>query len=290
MSNARFVFVVLVAFLAGILGAYALSSSQHVTPAAQAAEDTYDRVMRTQTIRCGYSLWPPFLSQDANTGALSGIFYDYLEALGAALHLKVEWSEEVGLGDFPAALKAGRIDAMCLTVWPKATRAREADFTDPIFYTPLYAYARGDDRRFDGHLEAIDDPGTTVTVIDGEMGALIAASDFPKAKTLQLPQLANATELFENVATKKADILFADPATAADYAANNPDKLRRVESKTPIRVFGNTIAIGMGQEKFRRMINTAIGELMSSGQIEKILTKYEKHPGAFLRTTPPYQQ
>jgi ABC-type amino acid transport substrate-binding protein len=245
--------------------------------------------MRTQTIRCGYSLWPPFLAKDPNSGQLSGIFYDYLEALGSALHLKIDWTETVGLGDFPAALESGRIDAMCLTIWPNASRAREIDFTNPIFYTALYAYARSDDPRFDNNYAAINDPRTMITVIDGEMGALVAASDFPKAKTLQLPQLADATELFANVAAGKADILFADPGTFAKYEINNPNKIHRVTAKAPIRVFGNTLAIDKGQEEYRRMLNTAIGELLSSGQIEKIITKYEQAPGTYLRVALPYQ-
>src|ERR1700722_20209029 len=59
-------------------------------------ESAYDRVMRTQTIRCGYVLRTPLLVKDPNTAQLSGLFYEYVENLGKALHLKIEWSEEMG--------------------------------------------------------------------------------------------------------------------------------------------------------------------------------------------------
>ncbi len=287
MSNSRFAVVVLVALLAGMLGAYVLPTSQH--SASVAAESTYDRVTRTQTIRCGYAVWPPLLIKDANSGQLSGMEYDYLQALGEALHLKIDWAEEVGWGDFPAALNAGRIDAFCAGAWPNSSRARQIDFTTPILYQPLYAYARADDHRFDNNLAAINSSSVTAVTMDGEMSSLITAADFPQAKTVQLPQLSSPPELLLNVAAGKGDVTFTDSYTAAGYAANNPGKIRRVTSP-PLRAFGVPLAIARGQYEFARMVNIATGELLTSGKIEKIIVKYEREPGTFLRAAPLYIQ
>jgi ABC-type amino acid transport substrate-binding protein len=287
MSNSRFAFILIAAFLAGLLGAYAAGSGQN---AGKPIEVAFDRVMRTQTLRCGYGVWPPLLMKDTNTGKMSGIFYDYMEALGQALHIKIDWTGEVGLGDFPTALMSGRIDGMCYSIWPSASRARQIDFTSPIFYIALYAYVRADDHRFDNNLAAINSPNVTIVAMDGEMGSLIAAADFPKAKTLQLPQLSNAAELFTNVASGKADVSFADAVTAMNYQAANPGKIRQVQTPRPVRVFGNTIALAQGENRLRRMLDTATNELLSSGQIEKILVKYEPHPGSYLRVAPPYEE
>ena len=73
-------------------------------------QTVYDRVMRTKTLRCGYHTWAPYLVKDANSGAMSGIYFDYVEKLAASLNLKVEWAEEVGYGDLITALNGGRID------------------------------------------------------------------------------------------------------------------------------------------------------------------------------------
>ena len=105
---------------------------------SKAQESVYDRVIRTGTLRCGYFLYPPVLSKDPNSGEFSGIFYDYLSELGKALSLKVEWAEEIGLGDAPAALESGRIDAMCAGMFLTAQRARANDFVMPIYYLPMY--------------------------------------------------------------------------------------------------------------------------------------------------------
>ncbi|MDD5586058.1 MAG: transporter substrate-binding domain-containing protein [Alphaproteobacteria bacterium] len=285
--------LIIVAFLAGLAGAWVFSSFvAGKGPAGEAAsvkESAFDRVMRTQTLRCGYGVWAPAIIKDANSGKLSGITYDYVEALGEALHLKVVWAEEVGWGDFPAALKSGRIDAFCIGVWPNAARARQADFVTPITYQPSYAFVRADDKRFDNNLEALNNPSVTAAVQDGDSSAAIAAADFPKAKTLQIAQLAHWSELFINIAAGKADVTFTDPASFAEYDAGNPGKIRRVIAKAPLRVFGNSIALAQGEDKLRRMLDTATQELLSSRKAEKIVARYEQYPGTFLRPVAPYQ-
>jgi polar amino acid transport system substrate-binding protein len=281
--------IVILAFVAGLLGSCVWSSfgsKPSITTAAK--ESTYDRVMRTGTIRCGYAMWPPFIMKDPNSGKLSGFEYDYMQALGDALHLKIDWSEEVGWGDFPSALNAGRIDAFCAGAWPSATRAREIDFTRPIVYQPLYAYVRAGDPRFDNNSAAIDDPSVTAVTMDGEMSSLVAASDFLKAKTVQLPQLSNASELLLNVVTGKGDVTFTDSITESRFAANNPGKIRRVVTKMPLRVFGVPLAIARGQDAFAHMVNIATDEMLLSGKIEKILAPYDQPPGTFLHVAPPY--
>ena len=292
MSGTNAVLVIILALLAGTGGAWffeAMTGRSVMQSTESDKESPYDRVMRTQTIRCGYAVWPPFVIKDPNSGKLSGMTHDYVEALGEALHLKVIWTEEVGWGDFPAALESGRIDAFCVGVWPNAARARQADFVQPITYQPAYAFVRADDKRFDNNLAAINDPSVIASVQDGDSSAAIAAADFPKARTLQIPQLAHWSDLFTNTTAGKADATFTDPGSAAEYDAKNPGKIRRVPAKTPLRVFGNSIAIAQGQDKLRRMLDTATQELLSSGQIEKIIVRYEQFPGTFLRGSPSYQ-
>lgn len=252
-------------------------------------ESAYDRVMRTGTIRCGYGVWEPILTKDPNTGKLGGIFYEYMEALGKALSLKVEWTEEVGWGEFPAALNAGRFDAMCAGIWPTASRAREADFTIPVYYQGIYAYSRKDDSRFDHHLEKINDESVTISVMDGEMSAIIAKTDFFKAKTFEVPALSSQSIILVNVAEKKADITFTDIAGAQGFMSKNPGKIKQVPSDTPLRVFGNTLAVELNEQKLRRMLDNATIELLNSGVIEKIVRKHEKFPGSLVMPAKTYE-
>lgn len=252
-------------------------------------ESVYDRVMRTGTIRCGYALWNPSLMKDPNTGQFSGIIYDYVEALGTALNLKIDWTEETSWGDFPAALESGRIDAMCAGVWPSSKRSRVIDYVRPIYYVPFMAYARAQDARFDNKLETLNTPDYTPTMTEGETSSIVAYADFPNSKKIELPKLTEISINFLNVVDNKADVYLNDLVSFYEFDEHNPGKLKIVPTKRPLRLFGVAIAIPHEQEGFRRMLDNATIELIQNGAVEKIVKKYEKHPGSLYLSAKPYE-
>lgn len=263
------------------------AAQQAATPDTK--EPAYQRVMRTNTLRCGYGFWEPGFSQDLQTGKLSGIFYDYLEAIGKHTGLKIEWAEEVGWGDFPTALNNGRIDAMCFGAWPKATTAREVLFTEPTYFLPIYAYVRAGDARFDRALEKINAPGIKIATMDSELSAELARTQFPLAQTLSVPQLSASGTLLLNVASGKADVTFTDAWTGAAFMAKNPGKVKVVALDRPLRLFGHTIPIGKGEYSLLSLLNAATEEIKTSGEFETIMQKYEKIPGVLLLQKEDYQ-
>lgn len=260
------------------------------TFAADAAKETaYDRVMRTGELRCGYFSWKPSLIKDANTGTLSGIFHDYMEELGRALRLKIIWAEEIGLSDYPAALRAGRIDAMCSSLYVTSERARVTDFITPAYYVPLHAYARADDNRFDKFTtEKFNTPDYKVAILEGGVTSILQHVYLPQAKVFELPQMTSPSELFTALAMKKADFLLYDLFTFEDYNAHNPGKLKRV-TDTPIKVFPLAVAVDKNQDALREMLATATMDLHLSGTIDRIIGKYETYPGTLMRMAAPYQ-
>ncbi len=261
-----------------------------LTGSAQAAEESvYDRVMKSGKIRCAYGVWEPIILKDPNTGIISGIFYDYLEALGEELGLEIEWSEEVSWSDWPVGLQHDRFDAACIGIWPLAKRARDMDFTIPIYYHAMRAYVRADDTRFDGNIQAANDETVTFGTQDGTVDQPLIGRLFPKAKILSLPQMAPQTDIFLNVVSGRADITISDQITAEMYMANNPGKIRPVEGIEPVSYFGNTIAVKAGEDKFRRLLDNATRDLINRGVIGQIVDKYEKYPGSLLPVARPYE-
>jgi len=289
MRKIQFFFIVVVAFLAGLAGAWVLQASK-ASDGKATVESAYDRVMRTQTIRCGYIVWTPAILKDPNTGQLSGIFYDYTQELGKALHLKIEWTEEMGWSDFPAALESGRVDAMCAGSFANSARARMIDFTQPIFYEPMYVYVRTDDTRFDNNMTLINDPAITIISVEGATTSLVAMQDFPKAKNTQLPEMTSLSESFVSLVGGKGDVVIMPSPPAREYDTHNPGKIRRVPAKAPLRFFGVSIALGGGQDRLRRMLDFATEEMLASGQVEKIIIKYDNNPDDLLRVALPYQK
>lgn len=251
-------------------------------------ESVYDRVIRTGELRCGYFTWKPSFIKDANTGEMSGLFHDYMEELGGALHLKIVWAEEVALGDVPAALQSGRIDAMCSSTFVISERARVMDFIQPLYFVPLHAYARVDDSRFDGFTtEAFNTAAYKVAILEGGVTSIIQRYYLPQAQTYELPQFTSPAELFASLAMGKADFVLYERYTFEDYNAHNPGKLKRVTGQ-PIKIFPLAVAVAKNQDALREMLDTATTDLQLAGALEKIIAKYEVYPGTLIRPSVPY--
>ena len=258
---------------------------------AHAAEkqSAYDRVIKNGTIRCGYITRAPVFTVSPQTGEKGGIYYEYVEALGRALNLKIDWAEEIGWGDAVEALKTGRIDAFCSGLWPVAHRAPHMDFVTPILFEPLYIYAREGDTRFDNNKAAINDPSVTIVSVEGGAPWIVAQKDFPKAKLLTLPQLSPISDMYQSVLTGKADVTLAEPASFGDFNDKNPGVMRRVVTDHPLRAFGPSIAVKTGEIQFRRMMDLGTEELRQTGEIDAIINKYETHPGVYFRPAKDYE-
>ena len=251
-------------------------------------ETAYDRVMRTKTLRCGYALWPALIEKDPNGGRLSGIFVDYLEELGHSTGLKIEWTAELGFGDFVEALRVGRIDAMCSGTWTNAQRGMVVDFVTPISYQGVTAFVRADDTRFDHNLQAINSPEVTISTVEGASSQEIAETFFSKAKLMSLPQLSESSQQLLNVVSGKADVTFTDRYTVGQFLANNPGQLREVPADYPVNLFGNPIAVAKGEYALKQSLDNATQQLINVGIINQIIKKHETYPNTIYRPAVPY--
>ena len=129
----------------------ALLITLHSVP-THAEDQIFDRVIANKTIHCGYFVWPPYIEKDANTGKISGINYEVMEAIGKNLGIKIEWTQEIGMGEIITALNSGKVDMMCPSVWPDPVKLQQLTLTRPTFYNTVIAVVRAGDKRFDGDL------------------------------------------------------------------------------------------------------------------------------------------
>lgn len=250
-------------------------------------ESTFDRVMRTNTIRCGYVLYEPFVRKNPNTGAFSGIAVDLMSEIGKLLNLKIEWQEEVGWATTIEGLKTNRYDVMCVGFWRQSLEAKYVYYTQPFSYSKVNVIARTDDHRFDHDLALINQPNIRIATSDGELAAAIAQRDYPLAKLQSLPNMSDPSQLLENIATHKADVTFIDDAIFATYRKHNPDKLRRLDTP-PVRIFQNTLAFPQ-DEKLKSLLDTAVIELVENGQMNRILNQYDPDHSMLLRIKRPFE-
>ncbi|MBP6943083.1 MAG: transporter substrate-binding domain-containing protein [Candidatus Buchananbacteria bacterium] len=249
-------------------------------------KSVYDRVVSSGTIRACYTAFPPALIKDPNTGELSGIFFETLNKAAQNMGLKVEWNTEVGWGDAIEALNSGKCDIVGSDSWSNSTRGKSAEFIQPLYYSAINAYVRANDNRFNNDVLVANNPNYTLATLDGETAQVIAAQNFPKAKTIQLPQLSDVSQLFVNVADGKADMTFQDTATANLYMKSNPGKIKNVSTQKPIVVYGDVMMVKKGEFTFKSSIDNAIIELLNNGYIDSVISRYES--GGIYRVATPY--
>jgi ABC-type amino acid transport substrate-binding protein len=291
-SNIRTLWILVAAAAIAVIAGLATASLWSRAPAdptsTTISTSDLDRILERRVIRAGYVSNPPSCIIDPNTKRVTGIVADLIQTIAASADLRVEWTEEVGFGSMVEGLRQGRYDMVPCAIWPTAARAREADFSDPLFYSAVGAYIRPNDRRFGGKLAAINSPKVRIATVDGELAETIARTQFPQAQIVGLPQLTEITTMLLNVTQNKADVAFVELYFAQEFLKNNPGSLVRLAPEQPVRIFPNTILLRRGEPELKAFLNTAINEQLNLGAVERSLAKYEPARGTFYRVSQPF--
>lgn len=251
-----------------------------ITPAK--ANDVFDRVTQSNTLRCGYYVWPPYLIKDPNTGAMSGFYYELVTELGRILDLKIEWAEEISWSELFAGFETGRIDSYCTPLFELPSYAKATDFTLTIGYEPIHLFVRSDDKRFDGEIEKINDPAVTISVMDGEVSQKIADQKFPDAKKLAAPSNASTTVIAMNVLTNKADVLITNLMLGREFMEANEGKLKLL-TPAPIQKLPLAFPVPPDNYRLKRMLDIGLQSLHDNGFIDALGKKYYKNSDEFVR-------
>ncbi|MDD5586302.1 MAG: transporter substrate-binding domain-containing protein [Alphaproteobacteria bacterium] len=289
MKTGRVIPAILLSALLASGLTYSLGGMRHPTQES-AKETAFDRVMRTRTLNCGYVVYEPMVTKDPNTGVIGGIFPDVIESIAKRMDLKVNWAEEVNWTTYMQGLKTNRYDIICTPVWGMPFEAAELEIIGPILYSPIGVWVRTDDHRFDEDVTRANAPDITIAGVDGSYASDVARLDFTKAKLLSKPATAEYSDNLVDVITKKADITFVEVWFAKNFTANNPGKLRNVRQSKPFRVFPNYFGVGKGESKLQTTLQIVLNEMLNNGEIERIISKYEKYPNSFYRVLKPYVQ
>lgn len=260
-------------------------------PIAQAETNSrYDHIVSTRTLRCGYVVYPPSITKDPNTGKMSGLMYDITESLGSKLGFKIDWAEEVTFGTMIEGLKANKYDLLCLNGWDTAHLAPYVMNARPLFYSVINPFVRQGDTRFDNKQESLNNASVKFSAIDGQGTTVIAQQTFPKASLVSMSQDTPYSLSIQNVVDKKADVVLVENALAAEYIKSNPGKIQQVKLKAPLRYYANSLMVGTEDTQLLNMLNAALNEMVGSGEIDRILEKYNQGPPfSYLKVADPYK-
>ena len=239
------------------------------------------------TIVVGYMSVPPNFIIDPNTKEKSGISNDILVEIAKRNGLSIDYKEEVTWATLIQTLDLDRVDLIATPVWTTAERKARADFSIPIYFSPIGIFVRVDDHRFDEDFSKINAPNVRIAALDGEINYFIGRADFPLANLEPLPNNADVAQLFVEVQTNRKDVLFSEPMFAYFYMRSNPGIIRNIAEKNPIRNYPNAFMFKKGNSKIGEFLDAEIQKLLDDGTVDRIIEKYIPFPGAVISATDP---
>ena len=252
----------------------AVATVKYMAPVQTAPhrETSFERVTRTNTIRCGYATWYPEMIKDPNTGKLSGYDYDVVNELGKVLGLKVEWVEETGWGVAEQGLITSRYDMACNAFWGPPARAKAANYSIPYVHHPVFPVIRKNLVGPQDSIEWLNDPKYKFAVHSGAIDDAIASNHFPKAATVDVLTLGTDGDAMMSVSTGKADFTFANWTGANRFLEQNPDSIKIIP--IPIEVEGGALLLPNDDPRFKFMVDKGLKYLLDSGFIRSVMTRY----------------
>jgi ABC-type amino acid transport substrate-binding protein len=267
-------------------------ASNGVAPAPK-KETAFERVMRTNTLRCGYGTWQPGVYKDLQTGKMAGLFVELIEQMGKLNGLKIDWVAEIDWGQIAESINSQKIDAFCAGMAGDAARGRRLAYTNPLSFWTFDVLVRADDNRFPAaetiSIADLNKADYVSAFTEGDVLETIVINEFPNVKGVPLPPLGTPADNIMYVTSHKTDFVVFPKVMFQSYEKANPGKLRYLKVTPPLRAYGNVIAVAMDDLPLQQLLNAAVNELVNSGTYTQIMNRYDQnYPGAFLRIAPTY--
>ncbi len=269
----------LLAFFVGLI----ISAAAH---ADEAYKSSYDRVMKTGTIRCGAMLWPSYFDQDPLSKKISGLGVDFFDGVAKLLDIKIEY-KVILQGQQIEEMKAGRIDAVCNDGPYVFSAMKYLDYSRPAYYTPIYVYVNENNQHLN-RFEDFNTPSVKFVGMDGDVSISLVQMRFPKATLVTRPMSSDAASLMLDVSMGKVDAVYIDPVSVGLFNQNNVPKLKKVSEQYPV-VYSVGVSVLKGQIDLLNMLNYGIDSMWNTGQAREVLKKYDPTLQVLLPVTPPYE-
>jgi tRNA-dependent cyclodipeptide synthase len=242
--------------------------------------DVLKRIESTKTLRVGFTNYIPAFMYDSDYNNFSGIFYEIIIEIAKKHGWRVIWTEETGYGVIVDGLNNNRFDLFGSAVWPTPERLAQADFSNSLYKSNVFAWMRPDFNKTNDDIKS--DLTIRVAVKENDISDSIATADFSNNRQVKVPQLSDTMELLQFVADDRADFTFVEPYIAEQFNKESDSKLIQ-SSVESIRVYDNSFMIKKGEQKFIDLINRELAILEESGIIEKLIKKYTGSDDTYVR-------
>ncbi len=230
-------------------------------------DKTYNRVMKSGTLRCGYTIWPDALEADAEGKPVSGYYLDIMRKVGGELGVSVQWVHETAWEKVGDELRDGTIDMHCGHVCVDAVTKKHLWWSLPFVHVPDYVFVKVSNDRF-SEISDLNNKSVTIAVIKNSAMDNAAKFYFRKARILYVKDL---NELYEAVAEGRADASFAALHVIEKLMEIHDGAIRHLEK--PVRYCkGGFLYPLEGDGLLKRKVDTIIQNLIASGEAADIVS------------------
>ncbi|MBX9468674.1 MAG: amino acid ABC transporter substrate-binding protein [Rhizobium sp.] len=245
---------------------------------AEETNGTLKKIAQTGVIALGFREAEPPFSYRTPNGDVIGFSMDLCNHVVEAVrqHLKLDKLAT----DYVAAtsatrfvlVKSGKIDIECAATTNNAERRKIVGFSYPHFTTATQYMTR----RKDGILSLEGLAGRSVAAASGTVN-IDQLNAINRANQLNIGVIPTKTnsEAFDLVADGRASAFVWDGILLAAMIAQAPDPAMFAlsqEALSPIEPYG--LLVRHGDEEFRTLVNSALKEVFTNGEIETIYNKW----------------
>jgi ABC-type amino acid transport substrate-binding protein len=265
MRRAPLLFLVFFGLLAA-LGLTFLNTRIYHTP-----DDVLAHIRETKTIRCGFLTYEPFVVKNSTTGKVEGLVAEYIDTVATRNGLKIEWSDELNIGDIVPSLNNRRIDWLCVPCAPVPAFRKHLDFEVPFGHLPFYLFTRKDNPPTQEQL-----PTARFAAVDGYIPQYLTPQIYPSATVVGLMASTSNGELFDQIRYNKVDALIAEGLNGHLYMQKNPGQVE-VNPLMPPRTLSMLFPTRKGDKEMSGYL-TGIFGLQNNPEnialLKKLMAKY----------------
>ncbi|MEM7620790.1 MAG: transporter substrate-binding domain-containing protein [Pseudomonadota bacterium] len=216
--------------------------------------------------------YPPFHYYDEE-GILTGFNIDLARAICLELDVKCI-IETRSWKDLIPAVNRKEFDAIIASIAIHQDTLKQVDFTKRYFQLPARFVARVDDKFSNTYPETLN--GYTIGVVKNTAHEAFLRDFFSRSN---ITAYKKPTELYQDLQTKKIDLLFGDSVTLMFWlnGINSEGCCRFVGGPyTEARYFGEGvgIAVAKGNQKMRNILDQALDKVRTTGRYEELILRY----------------
>lgn len=242
----------------GIIACGAKSSSNNATSNNNQSTTTTSKKL----VMCTNAEFPPYEYHDGNN--IIGIDIDIIKKIGEMKGFEVEIMDIAFDACIPAVMNSKADFAMSgMTV--TEDRKENVDFTH-TYQTAIQNVIVPSN----SDIKAIDDlKGKKIGVIEGYTGDLYATDDFGEEF---ISRYHKNTDGFQSLKSGRIDAFIIDDQVAKALVAEDGGDYKILDSAYALEEYA--IAVKKGNKEILDMLNSAIDEMKSNGELQKIISKY----------------